>query len=355
VHPPLDTKHSDSDRASTPHIDGTKVWRWTMFSRRPVEGHWRYRDQFQIVPAPPEAPRAKEIPAEHPFIVDFVFNDSPDYEVRQLRYTRKASDLTLLLSLLLVPRITIPSNRVRKRWIWTPEGSEAVAMWAQEGYMIPGFQHLVDGFPNTLGASPLKEVAAETYYDRAALRTDTLTIPAELARLLDAFNELNSDDRERFLRASFWYHTAGTVWEYSQSLHLTSLINMIECLASRGPVRSTPQGPSALFKSLMKKFAPGNPSGTRLDNVYDVRGEITHGERLLSLDHSVQFGLDQQSTMDREVSGTASILCRGAVINWLWSHNPAAVGPLLTRGLQVTKPARPGTKSGLIVNIPEST
>jgi len=33
------------------------ICRWTMFSRRPVEGTWRYRDDFQIVPAPAEAPR----------------------------------------------------------------------------------------------------------------------------------------------------------------------------------------------------------------------------------------------------------------------------------------------------------
>ena len=333
----------------------TKVYRWIMFSQRPVEGHWRYRDQFQIVPAPPEAPRAKEPMTEHPFIVDFVFNDSPHDMVRQYRCARKASDLTFLLNLLLVPRITAPSNPGRKHWVWAPEGSEAVAMWAQEGYMIPNFHHLVDDFPNIPGVLPLEEVAAETYYDRIAGRSDTLTIPAELVHLIDAFNGLNGDDRERYLRASFWYHTALTVWQYSQSLHFMSLINAIECLASLGPERSIPQGPSTLFKSFMQEFAPGRPSGARLDHIYDVRGEITHGERLLYLNHPAQsFGLNQKSTIDREIDDVARILCRGALINWLWSRNLTAVNPLLAKGLQVILPARSGTKSGVIVTIPDS-
>jgi hypothetical protein len=105
---------------------------------------------------------------------------------------------------------------------------------------------------------PLDEVAAETYYDLRAGYADSLTIPAELSRFLDTFSGLEGNDRERFLRACFWYHTASTVWDYSQSLHLTSLVNAIECLATVGPERSKPEGPSGLFLSFMRKFAPGS-------------------------------------------------------------------------------------------------
>ncbi len=333
----------------------SKVCRWTLFSTRPVEGCWRYRDQFQIVPAPPDAPRPAELMAEHPFLLDFLFEDSAVGRIRHHRYVRRASDLTLVLNLLLRPRISSPSNRGRKHWVWVwpPERSVPDTLWAQEGYMIPNFQYIIDDFPVAADVPPLQEVAAETYYDLRAGYADTLTIPAELVRLLDAFSGLNGDDRERFLRACFWYHTASTVWDYSQSLHLTSLVNAIECLASVGPERSTSEGPSRLFLSFMKRFAPGRPSRTRLNKIYDVRGEITHGERLLYLDKSSpSSGLDQTSTLDREIGDNASLLCRGALINWLWSHDPATTDPLLTKGLPLTKSARPGTKSGVIVTVP---
>ncbi len=331
----------------------SRICRWTLFSTRPVEGYWRYRDQFQIVPAPPDAPRPAELMAEHPFILDFVFDDCVDFMIRNQHCIRRASDLTLVLNILLRQRISSPSNRPRKHWVWAPQGSVPPAVWASEGYMIPNFRYIVDDFPVAADVAPLEEVAAETYYDHRAGYADALTIPAELARLLDAFSGLNGDDRERFLRACFWYHTASTVWDYSQSLHLTSLVNAIECLASVGPERSTSEGPSRLFLSFMKRFAPGKLSGTRLNKIYDVRGEITHGERLLYLDKSSpSSGLDQTSTMDREIGDNASLLCRGALINWLWSHDPATTDPLLTKGLPSTKPARPGTKSNVIVTVP---
>jgi hypothetical protein len=248
--------------------------------------------------------------------------------------------------------------------------------------MIPNFQYLVDDFPVAADVPPLAEVAADTYYDFLAGYADTLTIPAELTRLLDAFDGLDGEDREQFLRACFWYHTASAVWDYSQSLYLTSLVNAIECLASVRSERSTPEGPrklflafmrrfapgrlrlsdlvktggpSALFKSLMRSFAPGGPSGALLDRIYDTRSKITHGERLLYLDQSSRLVmLDQTSARDLEVGDSASVLCRGALINWLWSHDPATTGPLLTKGLPRTKPARPGTKSGVTIVTPGS-
>jgi hypothetical protein len=76
---------------------GSAVCRWTLFSSRPVEGHWRYRDQFQIVPAPPNAPRPEELIADHPFLLDFAFDNSPDSRIRQHRYIC-SERLTLRLS-----------------------------------------------------------------------------------------------------------------------------------------------------------------------------------------------------------------------------------------------------------------
>ena len=361
------------------HGDVT-VCRWTMFSGRPVEGSWRYRDEFQIVPAPPEAPRPGHLwGAEHPFLVDFAFQDSPNQQIQQLRYARKAADMLLVLNLLLNTQITAPTNRARKHWVWPPPGSTAPAIWAQEGYLIPNLVYIVNDFPN-VDASPLEQVPADKYYSREG-HAETLTIPAELAELLDVFGTLKADDRERFLRACYWYHMASTVWTYSQSLHLTSLVNSIECLSSVGPDRNKPEGPremfsafmrrfapgrrnadgsgpgpTALFKSIMRKFAPGAPSGRMLDSIYAARSNITHGERLLHFDVGAPpAGLSQNSAIDREVGDSAVILCRGALINWLWNQRPMASGELLLKqGVPSAKAAKPGTKSNVKIIAPNS-
>ncbi|MGH3751178.1 MAG: hypothetical protein ACRDRP_00500 [Pseudonocardiaceae bacterium] len=330
----------------------SSVWRWTLFSSKPVEGHWRYRDEFQIGSAPPNAPRPNELMAQYPFILDFRFNDSPDFEIRQLRWLRRASNYTLILNLLLGPRIDSPSARVRKHWVWTETGGSPPVRWAQEGYIIPGLRHLVEDLPSPEFA-PLNEVPAEQYYNYRVHYSDHLTVPAELTRLIDGINGMNHDDQERLLRACFWYSTASKVWDHSQSLHLTSLVNAVECLASIGPERSKPEGPSKLFVSFMKKFAPGNPSGRQLNKIYGTRGKITHGERLLHLDQSSPTGgLDQISARDREVGDNASFLCRGALINWVWSHTYKTDEHLIREGLPRTPPTCPGTKSGVTIVIP---
>jgi hypothetical protein len=65
-----------------------------------------------------------------------------------------------------------------------------------------------------------------------AHRPDMLTIPTELSRIFDCFEQLHQPAKDRFLRACHWYRLAPIMWDYSQSLYLTSLVNAIECLAS---------------------------------------------------------------------------------------------------------------------------
>jgi hypothetical protein len=62
--------------------------------------------------------------------------------------------------------------------------------------------------------------------------------------------------------------------------------------------------------SFMKRFGPANPSGTQLNKIYDTRGEITHGERLLYLDQSTStsaFGQIQYLSVAMEKSPLMAI------------------------------------------------
>ncbi|MGH8925036.1 MAG: hypothetical protein ACRDWA_10425 [Acidimicrobiia bacterium] len=287
--------------------------------------------------------------------MDFVFNDSPNFIVRNLRASRRAYELELLLDALLSQRITAPSARSRHHWVFAPIGSDPPVLWTNEGYIIPGFRFLVDEMPEVeSGTLPLAGVHSEKYYDSLEGYSDTLTVPTTFESLLDAFDALAGDDRNRFLRACYWLHVAGAIWDYTQSLHLTSLINAIECLASVGSERSEPERPSRLFKDFMREYAPGSPSGTKLDRIYGSRSQIAHGERLLHYDQSPSGrGLSQEWATDREVGNDAFVLNRGAVVNWLWRNHLSSSENLLKRGLPTGKPATPGTKSGVTVITPK--
>ena len=83
-------------------------------------------------------------------------------------------------------------------------------MWTGEGYIIPHFQYLVDQLPDIEGAT-LDMLSADAYYDRRKGRSDSLNLPAELPVLLDVFHALTDENRDRFGRACYWYHTASAI------------------------------------------------------------------------------------------------------------------------------------------------
>jgi hypothetical protein len=72
----------------------------------PVEAWWGYRDRFRIIPVPAEAPRPPLVMAAHPFLLEFNYNQSPDFAVSSRRRQREGHRIGLVLSSLLRRSIT---------------------------------------------------------------------------------------------------------------------------------------------------------------------------------------------------------------------------------------------------------
>ena len=356
----LEAELSSRIDAELVHGAKTAAVRSVLFCDRPVAGWWRYDDEFQIAPAPAYAPRADELSADHPFILEVTHHPSTWWEIQQQRARRRTYDIALVLSLALRYHLRIPGPQARKHWVLVRDpAADALrfdARWCQEGYFIEGFDQYVDELSAPgHDATPLPLVPGADYYGPGFMDYPfELSGPHELADIFATFSVLAGDERERFLRACYWQYLGSTMWSQSQSLYLTCLINSVECLASIGPERSEPEGPTLLFKALMKRLGPGAPSGTRVDNVYGARSHVTHGERLMHYDQApFRMALDQGSAIDRQAMDDARVLSRGAILNWLWAHNPAAHGHLVSKGIDTRKPAKAGTRSSVTVITPQ--
>jgi hypothetical protein len=339
-------------------LDGTikKVWRVPMFSLRRIEGCFLHDDDFFIRPAPEEAPRPDVEYAQHPWVLEFSFVDSPNFRLRNLRTERRAYELALVLNLLLGGMIDRPTNRARNHWVYTRKTDGTPGMgdsqWLQEGYFIPDFNPLADDFSDVSAWSSLAGVPTDTYYSRRGFDGNSLSVPAAMTDLSDAFSKLSSIQRNRFLRSCYWLHTAGVVWAYSQSLNLISLINGLECLAQSGEKRLVTDASTKMFLDFMQEYAPGRPSRSRLNKIYEVRSLVTHGERLLGYDTPQAFGLHPTSTADSESGIEALLLARGAIINWLVRESGSSAN-LLTADPYPRRPAaKPGTRSGVKIITP---
>jgi hypothetical protein len=332
-------------------LDGTavKVWRVPMFSLRRVVGWYQHADDFLIRPAPVDAPRPDVEYAQHPWVLEFSFVESSNFRVRNLRTERRAYELALLLNLLLGGQIAQPSNRSRHHWIYVRSGDSAPELftpeWRQEGYFIAGFELLADGFSDVSAWSPLAGDPTDAYYNSRGFDFKPLTVPASMTDLSDVFGNLRGQLRDRFLRSCYWLRTADLVWNYSQSLHLVSLINALECLAQSGEKRNVPDASTKMFLDFMQDYAPGRPSRSQLNKIYEVRSLVTHGERLLGYDTPQVHGLHPTSTADRKSGTEALLLARGVIINWLVRQTGSPANLLSSDPYPKRPPEKPGTKS----------
>ena len=145
---------------------------------------------------------------------------------------------------------------------------------------------------------------------------------------------------------------ADIVWNHSQSLHLVSLINGVECLAQSGEKRYTTDASTKMFLNFMQEYAPGQPSRSRINKLYDVRSLVTHGERLLGYDIPRASGLYPTSTADRDSTDEALLLAGGALINWLVRTASGSENILTTDPYSKRPATEPGTKSKVTIITP---
>lgn len=126
-----------------------KVETWTLFAALPVSGHFRWNDDFQIIPVPKHAPRANFLVADHPFLLQFKFTGSPNGMVEQARRHRRGFELQLLLAGLVGNHIR--SDRITMHhWAIPPATGDPPhvqpSILCQMGYYYEGRQIVQDAF-----------------------------------------------------------------------------------------------------------------------------------------------------------------------------------------------------------------
>jgi hypothetical protein len=133
-----------------------------------IEGCWRYRDQFQIIPVPAEAPRPSFLLGAHPFLLEFTYNKSSDYLVDSSRRQREGYRIALVLSSLLRCSISwhLPKavgNRDHA-WVQLPNsGQDRNVTYSKIMYDHASIRYIVDAFTPTVDLPSIPLVAAEKY------------------------------------------------------------------------------------------------------------------------------------------------------------------------------------------------
>lgn len=308
--------------------DGTpEIGRRVLFTTLRVDGFYRYRDLFQIVPVPADAPRPQmAMLASNPFLLEVRYHRSSESMTSMLRKERAEREIELLLAVFLWLPIEHLGN-VRFRWVLKPGGDpHPTSSHQQEGYHWPGDRPVRDAFTPTDTLAPLPGIEPNLYYARYNYSvTDSLDLPSNLTDMLDRFFALDLSDRQDFLRAAYWFYHASNVWVTSHSAAFTAMVSAVEAImppvgaASPCPTCKRPAtpGPTARFEAFVDQHASARQIAPEQRKAfYRTRSALTHGGRLLQSDQRT-WGAGITSVVEMQDLRMLSSVVRAVLCDWL--------------------------------------
>ena len=182
----LETLRARAETSFGPEA-GYEVRRDLLFSVPRIEGFWRHRDDWQIIPAPPTAHDSSADSAEHPFVLEYRVRPSENMVIGFLRWRRRLWELHLVLSLLLRGSITRESVESEHHWMVVPDSKTVRTAYLNEGYLVGGgFISRAADFTDPAELRPLDVVDDRVYYERREPRL-RMDIPASLDTFFDRF------------------------------------------------------------------------------------------------------------------------------------------------------------------------
>ena len=304
---------------------GMVVARTPLFAALPVNEWWRYRDEFQILPVPPDAPRPDQFVGAHPFVLEVAVSRSPDMFVQMLRRDRSTREVELVLGSILWKILDSQGQPTGKHWVYLPPGPEGLlrSAFLQGGYDASGIRAFLDEFTPPGDLSPMSLVADEDYFAQEGLHVeDVLKAPESLTSLVDLYFKTPSATKDKFMRFSYWLMKADTFWPISTSGSYVAVVSAIEALMGGAPSgRSCPAcgkdvspGPTARFRAFVERWSSASDAA----KLYQIRSAITHGSRIMRWDMP-GFPFNPAANADDSYHRDAFRAARRAGVRWLAS------------------------------------
>lgn len=305
-----------------------------LFANLPTVGWFRYRDDFQLVPMPANAPRPQCLIGDHPLLLQYRVEGSTDFHISMLRRTRTGRELDLLFTALTTVIQGSIGNVARFHWSLV-NGNDPANLrseYCQEAYTWPDANGIAPSYAPQDGIDPIGRTPAAEHYTRVGINPGhPLDLPDILEQLLATYFGMPRESRDRFMRASFWFQYAQRVGGISHSGAFTALVSAVEALIPdakpdahcRACDRPIGLGPTKKFIAFVEEHAP-EPAITkeRRRQLYSLRSALSHGGHLL---HSDRYGWGggMTSTQLSEWSDQRAMwqVVRLVLVNWLLARN----------------------------------
>lgn len=278
-----------------------------LFSPVIVEKCFRYRDEFQILPAPSNAPKIDRmyIAASHPLTLEYSFPKSSNPFINGFRSDKKYNELALLLNSLLRHGTELIPNSQSKKWVRISSPNEIDCKYLWIGYQpseIDNRKKDALGFTSVEEYESFVNLEYNKYYSTYGYSSDDYNqfLPSNFASTIEHYFTLNQGQREKFLNSSYWVQVASEIFSSSMSTAFSALVTSIEvflpspkdrCKECNKPVsdeicstcKQPSAGPTKYFREFIEAYSPGIEEKYRKE-LYDLRSSILHGGKLMSAD-----------------------------------------------------------------------
>lgn len=291
-----------------------------------VRGCYRYKDVFQILPIPPDAPHAPVILADHPFLLEFTYISCKDQVINGYRCMEKAARLARILNTLCNTPISRRSPYVHFFWGISQEGP---CRWTQEGYGYPFFSPNPAGFSDAQGLTPINLVSANDYYgDMFFPENYALALPDSIEKYIDKVFSLSQNDARAFEIASTLFAQANELWDQARSSALVAVVSGIEALLDKEhdfckECGQPKFGVTRKFKAFLRTHVQDIEKRfpEELKAIYEIRSGLAHGKSVLMADLRPwnYFGDPPQQWEDRFHRNTLRTTAT-ALRNWVLSR-----------------------------------
>jgi hypothetical protein len=297
-----------------------KVTSTTLFGYRPLEKYYRVDDWIQLRPADTKVHDQTLTQASlsllddgrpHPFVLETIYASAPTLPFleahRQLIALQEAK---WLASAFLELPVFQPSAAFA--FILTPQYETALATCTAPYLQSPS----IDAFSDVSALQALNPTDRAGYFRRLGIGTNEFCVP-DMHELKLEFNQLETEDRARFLRA------CANLWDsanpaQSVGWRIVAAISAIESLlpdCDKCGACGSHVGITKSFKAFVRRFVPACEDVLQIyEALYPLRSKIAHGAWHPDVDQPM-FGLHARNPrLDKHASWGAA---KAGAIGWL--------------------------------------
>lgn len=292
--------------------------------------NFRYKDLFQIIPAPEGSPEPSYVLADHPIIIQFAYVKPRKGWLNAVRSSKVRNEIQLLLAALspklLGYQIKDTISSFNKFWGYMPHeeyNGFFPTQWCQVGY----------GYP---------KVNNECFVE---VPNEALTNCPNLRSFLDAYFALSANDQEKYLGACLWYHKG--IVAHNITDKFLNLIIMIESLLPNGSnceqcgtyVKHSQKkcsecgecssGITKSFKEFVSKYA-GYDNMKHISDLYSLRSGIVHSAQTIANEgKGFSTGIIPEDTRQYNSVSALVEICRVILVKYLAElHNHRITNPI---------------------------